>query len=142
MSNKSQTNQEPEKLVRTVFMGRERIGNTLYFESDEDFGHFAFHVRGKYFGDEGRKMILFAYGKTDECKQCVRQGIRFEIKDEHSEVAERQQVTMRVPVRDKDGNVVTERENSIDLEDKYDIKVNKFDRSRYESLLKSAIEKK
>ena len=134
MALKLKSNQEPAKVVRSVFMGRERIDNTLYFESDEDFERFVFRPYAQTIRTEsGTLTVQCDY--SDEYKQCIAQGIEFEIKDEESKVAKRQCATLRVPVRELDGNLL-ERDTLVQL----NVKVNDFDCSLYEELLKSATE--
>ena len=128
MSNKSQANQEPENLVRTVFMGRERIGNTLYFESDEDFERFAIRPYAEAVRTEGGTLTIEC-DYSDKYKQCLEQGIEFEIKDEHSEVAKRQRAWLLVPILDLDGNMLNQQKNA-----ELNVKVNDFYADRYRKM--------
>lgn len=105
-----------------------KIGNTLYFESDEEFERFAFRPYAQVVCTESG-ILTVECDYSDEYKQCITQGIAFEIKDENSKVARRQFATLRVPVRDLDGNLLNR-----DTLGQLNVKVNEFDSLTYEKL--------
>jgi hypothetical protein len=82
-----------------------KINNTIYFDSDDEFTDFCV---APYAALKVTKSgsLYFEGEYSDEYKDCIRQGIEFVIKDEDSQVFERQCVCKRVLVKESPRNTV------------------------------------